>query len=462
MNGITDTSIHWPAWSDLLRVLTLADYNTRVVVIGVVLLGVASGVIGTFMLLRKRALMGDAVSHATLPGIGIAFLVMTAHGGTGRSLAGLLLGAAVSGLIGMGAVLLIRAQTRLKEDAALGIVLSVFFGLGVAVLGIVQQQTQGHAAGLESFIYGKTASMLARDAALIAGAAAAITFFCCLLYKEFALICFDQEYAAAQGWAVTLLDVVMMGLVVLITVIGLQAVGLILMIALLIIPPAAARFWTPHLRRMVLLAAVIGGIGCFLGAILSALLPRLPAGAIIVVVSGAMFLLSMVFGVERGVLKRAVERVRLRRTVQWQHLLRALYEWNEARIGTDRTLTADALVEPMPMSELQGARTWPAAGLRRLIRRALRQNRVRLAPGNMVQLTAEGFQDARRIVRNHRLWETYLITHADIAPVHVDRNADEIEHVLGRPLVARLEGLLDAQRGERPVPPSPHVLEGAP
>ena len=283
MNSITDTHVQWPTGVDILRVLTLSDYNTRVVVIGVVLLGIASGVIGTFMLLRKRALMGDAVSHATLPGIGIAFLVMTAHGGTGRSLTGLLIGATLSGLIGMGAVLLIRSQTRLKEDAALGIVLSVFFGLGIAVLGIVQQQTLGHAAGLEAFIYGKTASMLARDAYLIAGVAAAITLFSTLFFKEFALICFDQEFAGSQGWSVGGLDVLMMALVVLVTVSGLQAVGLILMIALLIIPPAAARFWTQHLVRMVLLSAVIGGVSCLFGAALSALLPRMPAGSIIVV-----------------------------------------------------------------------------------------------------------------------------------------------------------------------------------
>ncbi|MDE0839605.1 MAG: metal ABC transporter permease, partial [Kiritimatiellae bacterium] len=156
MNTHTD----WPSMAQLLSVLQLQDYNTRVVVIGTVLLGIAAGMIGTFMLLRKRALMGDAVSHATLPGIGIAFLVMAAHGGTGRWLPGLLLGAVISGLIGMGSVLLVRSQSRLKEDAALGIVLSVFFGLGVAILGIIQQLSLGHAAGLESFIYGKTASML--------------------------------------------------------------------------------------------------------------------------------------------------------------------------------------------------------------------------------------------------------------------------------------------------------------
>ncbi|MDA0576834.1 MAG: metal ABC transporter permease, partial [Verrucomicrobia bacterium] len=266
MNSLTDTSVAWPSLEQWLRVLTLTDYNTRVVVLGTMLLGVAAGVIGSFMLLRKRALMGDALSHATLPGIGIAYLVMTAAGGNGRWLPGLLAGAIVSGLLGMGVVLLIRNQSRLKEDAALAIVLSVFFGLGVAILGLIQQMTQGHAAGLESFIYGKTASMLARDAWLIGGAAAVVIVACATLFKEFTLLCFDAEYAAAGGWPVARLDIILMALVVFVTVIGLQAVGLILMIALLVIPPAAARFWTHRFRNMVWLSAVIGAVSGLVGA----------------------------------------------------------------------------------------------------------------------------------------------------------------------------------------------------
>ncbi|MDA1044823.1 MAG: metal ABC transporter permease, partial [Verrucomicrobia bacterium] len=271
-----DTSTSWLSAEQFMRVLQFQDHNTRVVVLGAVLLGIAAGMIGTFMLLRKRALMGDAVSHATLPGIGIAFLIMASNGGDGRWLPGLLIGATLAGLIGMGAVLLVRSQTRLKEDAALGIVLSVFFGLGVAILGIIQQLNVGSAAGLESFIYGKTASMLARDSWLIAGMAMAVLLFCICFFKEFAMICFDQQYANSQGWNVAVLDVLMMALVVLVTVIGLQAVGLILMIALLVTPPAAARFWTDHLKRMMIISALVGAASGYFGSIISALVPRLP------------------------------------------------------------------------------------------------------------------------------------------------------------------------------------------
>ena len=291
-------------WDALLRVLTLADYNTRVVILGTSALGTACGVIGSFMLLRKRSLMADSVSHATLPGICLAFIIMVQFGGSGKWLPGLLLGGLVSGLIGMGLVLLLRSYTRVKEDAALGIVLSCFFGLGVALLGLIQKMSRGSAAGLESFIYGKTASMLSSDAMLIGAVAALCLLVCATLFKEFTLLCFDQDYATSQGFPAGLLDVTLMSLVVLTTVIGLQAVGLILVIALLIIPPAAARFWTHSLRNLTLISAAVGAFGSAFGAAVSAVVPKLPAGAIIVVTYSSLFLLSMLFGKTNGIFIR--------------------------------------------------------------------------------------------------------------------------------------------------------------
>jgi len=167
-SSINDTRMSLPTWDILLRVLLLKDYNTRVVMLGTMTLGLAAGVIGTMMLLRKRALMGDALSHATLPGIGLAFIVMNQLGGSGKYLPGLLLGAGLTGALGLGCIVIIRRWTRIKEDAALGIVLSVFFGLGIAILGIIQKMQTGQASGLQSFIYGKTAAMLAQDAQMIA------------------------------------------------------------------------------------------------------------------------------------------------------------------------------------------------------------------------------------------------------------------------------------------------------
>jgi manganese/zinc/iron transport system permease protein len=446
-------------------------------VIGITLLGLAAGCIGCFTMLRKRSLMGDVVSHATLPGIGFGFMLMVLLGqssavmgrlggllgadGAARFAAGkllpvLLLGALASGLAGMGCVLLIRRYTRLKEDAALGIVMSVFFGIGVAVLRMCGEMTHGQAAGLENYITGKAASMIASDAQLLAAAAVAVVVCCALMFKEFALLCFDPQYASTQGFGVVLLDMALMVLVVVVTVIGLQAVGLILIIALLVTPPAAARFWTDRLSSLVLLSAGIGMVSGLLGAMISALAPRLPTGPIVVLVAAVMFVASLVFGRARGLLKRAREATRVRRRIGRQNLLRVMYEAAETRAAA-----GDSAGAALSVDDLLRARAWGASELRRYIASALREHLICVDASRCYRLTDVGGAEARRVVRNHRLWELYLITHADVAPGRVDRGADEIEHALEPVIIERLEQLLASERPQFAVPPSPHPLEGA-
>ena len=438
------------------RVIWLQDYNTRVVVLGTTLLGFAAGMIGSFTLLRRRALLGDALSHATLPGIAVAFIVATWAGVSEKSLLVLLLGAACSGMLGMGLILLIRGTTRLKEDAALGIVLSVFFGAGIALLGLVQQMKTGHAAGLEAFIYGKTASLVASDAWLIGISGLACSALSLLLFKELALLCFDAPFAGSKGFPTLLLDGLLMGLVVVVTIIGLQAVGLVLMIALLVIPAAAARFWTQRMQPMTWVAALLGAASCWLGAATSALLPRLPSGAMIVLASTGFFVISLFFGPQRGLLGRWRRRIVLQRRVDRQHLLRALYELYESReleVASDQAVSA-----PIRFSDLLAMRSWSAQRLRKQIELAARQELVVSRGEHGIALTSAGFLEASHLVHNHRLWELYLITHADVAPGKVDRDADRIEHVLDPDLIAQLEELLEQRRTAATVARSPHPI----
>jgi manganese/zinc/iron transport system permease protein len=432
-------------WAHLWRVLSLQDHNTRVVVLGTTLLGVAAGLVGTFLLLRRRSLLADAVSHATLPGICLAFLAMVLAGDSGKHLPLLLAGAGATGALGMLTVVAIRRFTRLKDDAALGIVLSVFFGIGIALLGVVTRMQQGSAAGLQSFIYGKTASMLWRDALLIGGAALGTIVLCVAFFKEFSLVCFDPGFAETQGWPVFRIDIALMSLVVVVTVIGLQAVGLILVVALLIIPPAAARFWTNRLGPMMIGAAVLGGASGLVGSGASALLPDMPAGAVIVLVATGFFVGSFLLGRTRGVLPRVVRHARLTGRIGRQNLLRALYERGEER---------DDHAAPVTLEALLVRRSWSRRALRRLLVGAERDRLVERV-GAAWRLTADGIAQARQVLRNHRLWEMYLITHADIAPSHVDRDADAIEHILDADMILRLEELM-AGEGLRAVPASPH------
>lgn len=422
--------------NQLVRVLTLADYNTRVVIFGVTMLGIAGGVIGSFLLLRRRALLADAVGHAALPGVAGAFMLLTALGMNARSLPLLLTGALLSGLAGMGCVLLINRFTRLSEEAALGIVLSVFFGFGIALLGMIQQMQGASAAGIGSFIYGRTASMLRADAQLIGISALGIVVIATLLFKEFRLYTFDEDFAAGDGWPVHKLDVLLMSLVVGVTVLGLQAVGIILVIAVLIIPPAAARFWTDRLSQMVVISALIGAVGGYIGAGISAMAPRLPAGAVIVCVTGVLFVFSLIFGSTHGLLPRALDELRLRKQTRRHHILRCLYECGEAVYDHN---------QPMPFSHLSTARVWNPGELTAALDDACNAGLVRRTHNGEFALTEKGKVEAHRITRNHRLWEIYLLEHADVAASHVDQGADFIEHVLGSELVAELERSLQIQ-----------------
>ncbi len=432
---------------DLAEVLTLRSYNTRLVVTATFFLGLGAGVVGNLLLLRKRSLMGDVLSHATLPGIAITFAVVTSLGGTGKSLPALLLGATLSGLAGVATMLAIRRTTRLRDDVAMGFVLSVFFGAGVAILRMVQRLPD--ASGLESFIYGKTASIVLSDLLWIVVTSCACCVAAWALLKEFLLLCFDETYAASEGWPVLLLDIVLLSLVTAITVVGLQSVGLILIIAFLIIPAAAARFWTERLSRMIVISGAIGAACGWLGSSFSALAPKLPAGAVIVITGAVVFLFSMLFGTKRGVVPRFVKHHRLKRRMGRQHLLRSIFELLESQ-------GEPVSNRPVPRRRLIEHRSWTPRQLRRQLALARREDHLEVTSDpSAVLLSESGFGEAARITRNHRLWEIYLIRHADIAPSHVDRDADMVEHILGPEMVRDLESELSP---ELQIPGSPHHI----
>ena len=436
--------------SPLLDVLFLVNWNTRIVVLGVTLLGAAGGLVGTFILLRKRALVGDAVSHATLPGIVIAFFIASALGFEGRSMPVLLAGALGGGLLGIAAMESLTRFGRLSQDAALGIVLSTFFGTGVALLGIAQQLSTASVAGLESFIYGKTASMLSSDAILIASVAGGCGLACLLFFKELRLVCFDPQFARGRGISSWKLDLLLMGLVVAVVMVGLQAVGLVLVIAILVIPAAAARFWTDSTSRMLAISAGLGAAGAWIGAALSATAPRLPSGALVVLVLAGLFVLSLAFGRRRGLLRQLVVSRRRSRRIRREHVLRATLECLE--LTDEDNCRLDAIAERRGW-ELRQA----ASAVSDLLRAGL-ATQQRPAGESLIKLTPTGLREAREVVRRHRLWEHYLIQHAQFDSGHVDRGADELEHLLPPDIIEQLESELGTQTERTPLPKSPHQI----
>lgn len=293
----------------------LFDYTLRTVALGSALLGLVSGVLGAFAVLRRQSLLGDAISHAALPGVALAFLI------TGSKEPFVLaLGAIAAGWLATILVLQVTGNTRIKPDAALGIVLAVFFGFGLLLLTFIQRLPNAGKAGLDKFLFGQAATLLGRDLvtmALLGGAALVLVM---LFWKEFKLLTFDPDFSASLGFPVRTLEILLITLMVVAIVVGIQTVGVVLMSAMLVAPASAARQWTEKLNVMAPLAGVFGALVGLLGAITSSLVPRLPTGPVIVVYMSIVVLISLLFAPRRGLLARA----RQRHSQKWQFAQEAL------------------------------------------------------------------------------------------------------------------------------------------
>lgn len=273
------------------------DYTLRNVALGSMLLGIVAGVLGAFAVLRKQALLGDTLSHAALPGICIAFMLT----GTRAPLV-LLLGAGIAGWIGTLIFLRTVKRTKLSEDTMLGVVLSVFFGVGILLLTYIQQQNHANQAGLDQYLFGQAASLIGNDVlmfAVLGVGALAVVYF---LYKEFKLFSFDPEFAASLGLPVRRLDIMLTSLIVVAVMIGLQTVGVVLMAAMIIGPGAAARQWTDNLRTMLWISGFIGGLAGVTGAVISVQASRLPTGPMIILALTGLVVISLLFAPKHGLI----------------------------------------------------------------------------------------------------------------------------------------------------------------
>jgi manganese/zinc/iron transport system permease protein len=284
------------------------SYNTLVVLAGTSLLGAGAGLVGTFAVLRGRGLVGDALGHAALPGVCLGFLIWG-----DRSLPVMLLGALATGLLGVATVAILARLPRVKPDAAIGMVLSVFFGVGIVLSRLVQSRHAGGSkAGLDSYILGKTAGMLLGDVYMIFAVSLAALLLTLLLYKEFKLVVFDPAFAHVQGWPAGMLDLLLLAMAAVMVVLGLPAAGAVLVVALMILPAGAARFWTDRLSATLAASSVLGMVMGAAGTLASARWGHLPTGPMIVLAGTGLFLLSALIAPRRGLLARWMRRGRLR------------------------------------------------------------------------------------------------------------------------------------------------------
>jgi manganese/zinc/iron transport system permease protein len=426
-------------------------YNTAIVLAGCALLGLASGMVGSFALLRGRSLVADAVGHAALPGVAIAALIVASLGGDGRNLPPLLAGAAVAGALGMAAVQALARTRRIPEDAAIAIVLSSFYALGVALLSWMQTQPGAAQAGLTKFILGQAAAMRAEDAVVAAAVALVCLVVLMALFQRLRLLCFDPDYGRVLGLAAGRTDAALLGLILLVCIAGLQAVGLILVVALLVLPAATAKLLTHRLPWMLALAGAAGALAGAAGAFVSATRPELPTGAAVVLASAALFTLALLLAPERGLLASAVTHLSRRLVAEQEHFLRAAWEAQEAA-GAGPGTAGDRWA---PIGAVAAARGWRVGQARRIARLLAWRGLLARAEDH-VHLTPRGAGAARRAVRAHRAVEHHLLAAgaADIASA--DRLADLVEHGLPPEMTARLLPEPSA------LPASPHEVGRAP
>jgi manganese/zinc/iron transport system permease protein len=410
-----------------LSFFSFSDPNVVSVVVGAILLTSSSAVVGTFTFLKKKALVGDAVAHAVLPGICLAFIISG-----NKNPFVLIIGAFITGWISLVIIDLISRKSKLKEDTAIALVLSVFFGVGILLLTYIQHQGNAAQTGLQSFLFGKAAALVGQDLLVFSVVALVLLGTVLLFFKELKLLAFDEAFASALGLPVRGLNLLLTSLTVLAVVTGIQAVGVVLMAAMLITPAAAARFWTDRIRWMTLLAAIFGAISGVVGAYVSYTAPTMPTGPWIVMVISVIALLSFFVAPRRGIIAKWWEQRRLQQSILEENLLKELY----------RMWESDHDLVEFDKNVLISKRHFPENGLWSGLRRLERRGYLRRTDKGY-RSTEAGREKGKRVVKLHRLWELYLSTYLKIAPDHVHEDAETIEHVITPEIEARLEHLLD-------------------
>lgn len=399
-----------------MEFFTFSDPNVRLVAFGSMLLGASAAVVGCFTFLRKRALVGDAIAHAILPGVCLGFIVS----GTKNPWI-LLAGAVVSGWLALLVMDFMTNRSKLKTDTAIGAVLSVFFGLGILLLTAIQHSGAANQAGLDSFLFGKAASMNRQDIVTFSSVAFLLLILVLAFFKEFKLVSFDPAFAQTIGLPVRTLEFMLSTITVLSVATGIQAVGVVLMAALLITPAAAARFWTERIQTMIVLAAVFGMVSGFFGSFISYVAPSMPTGPWIVMLLSAIAVASVLFAPRRGILARNRLQRENSQKMLIENLLKTFYSLGERRdqFGEDISLTA-----------LRQKRAFQSGALQRGLRTLRRHRWVEAAGKDAYRLTPEGLEESKRVVRLHRLWELYLSERMNMAADHVHNTAEAIEHIL--------------------------------
>ncbi|MFT5750552.1 MAG: manganese/zinc/iron transport system permease protein [Flavobacteriales bacterium] len=360
--------------------LLFTDYTLRTITLGTAILGAICGMLGSFAVLRKQSLLGDAISHAALPGIAIAFLIT----GT-KDTNILLIGALVSGLIGTFWIRGIVTKTHLKSDTALGLILSLFFGFGMLLLTFIQKQPNANQAGLDKYLFGQAATLVESDVILMAIVTGICLVILLLFWKEFKILLFDEDYTKTLGFNTKFIDILITFFIVLAIVLGLQTVGVVLMSAMLLAPAAAARQWTNRLSIMIVLAAIFGALAGVFGTAISASQNNLSTGPVIVLVAAVFVLFSFIFSPGRGLLFKQIRFWQNRRDLKLQKTLQFMF---------DIAKTHENISHPHAIKILNNFQGYTRGSLKEMV-----EKKWVAVEGQQWSLTNEGYQAAENLYK---------------------------------------------------------------
>ena len=410
--------------NNTFQFLSFSDPNVLFVVLGTMILGASAAIVGCFSFLRKRALVGDAIAHSILPGVCLAFMVS----GSKNPLY-LIIGAFITGWLSLLLIDAITRTTKLKSDTAIGIILSVFFGVGILLLTSIQHSGNASQAGLDKFLFGKAASLTKDDVYIFGTIALILIAVVILFYKEFKLISFNPDYAKVIGLPVRFLEFMLATITVLAVAVGIQAVGVVLMAALLITPASGARFWTDKLSVMILIATAFGAISGFLGSYISYIAPAMPTGPWIVMCLSMLTIGSIWFAPRTGMLAKFRVQKENQRKILIENVLKLFYHLGE-KDGTFK--------KQRSTSVLLASRDLRIKELNRGLHLLKKEHWLR-KKGDDWLITQSGLNEAKRIIKLHRLWEMYLNQRLKLEPDHVHNDAEAIEHIITPELEKQLE-----------------------
>lgn len=358
--------------------LVFSDYTLRTITLGTAILGAVCGMLGSFAVLRKQSLLGDAISHAALPGIAIAFLISGS-----KDTNTLLFGALISGLIGAFWIRGIVTKTHLKSDTALGLILSLFFGFGMLLLTFIQKQPNANQAGLDKYLFGQAATLVESDVWMMATVTGICLFVMLIFWKEFKILLFDADYTKTLGFNTNTIDILITSFIVFAIVLGLQTVGVVLMSAMLLAPAAAARQWTNSLAMMVFLAALFGAFSGVIGTAISASQNNLSTGPVIVLVASVFVLFSFIFSPSRGLLFKQIRFIKNRRDLELHKTLAFMYNIAE---------THENISHPHTIKILNNFQGYTKNTLSKLVDKG-----YVTIEGTMWSLTSQGFKTAKNL-----------------------------------------------------------------